>query len=180
MFHISKYAKLPLEKYRLDSVESVFELSSPHSYFMKRACCARGKSSKLPAKGVARGQSISWRVMLEAKWEEKKGFLTKATQAWSKEDLIWTVFQENQIAIRWWQQNADVISTFWILFKFIIHILKWNSDALNASSLPRAGPSLLYVWFFSNPLNDPAVWILLVPLFLDRETEIWCGYMTWP
>lgn len=81
MFHTSKYAKLPLEKYRLDSVESMFELSSPHSYFMKRAYCARGKSSKLPAKGVARGQSISWRVMLEAKWEEKKGFLTKATQA---------------------------------------------------------------------------------------------------
>lgn len=81
MFHTYKCAKLQPEKYRLDSVESMSELSSPHTYFVTRAYCDGREISKLPAKRVVRGQTIFWEVMLGAKWEGKRGFLAKATQA---------------------------------------------------------------------------------------------------
>lgn len=33
---------------------------------------------------------------------------------------------------------------------------------------------------FPSPLNDPAIWVLLTPFFMERETEIWCGCVTQP
>lgn len=33
---------------------------------------------------------------------------------------------------------------------------------------------------FSNALNNPTMWILLAPFFMDRDTDILCDYMTWP
>lgn len=44
---------------------------------------------------------------------------------------------------------------------------------------PELGQAFIYV-IFSNPLNNPAMWILLAPFFSDRDTDIRCGYMTWP
>lgn len=77
---MSEGAQLPPEKYRLDSAESPSALSSPYSPFIKRAFCASGKSAKLLVKGVVNTQNVSWRTVLEAKQEEKRGCLTDATQ----------------------------------------------------------------------------------------------------
>lgn len=81
MFHTYKCAKLQPETYRLDSVESMSELSSPHTYSVKRVYCDGREISKLPAKRVVKRQSIYWEVMLGAKWEGNRGFLAKAIQA---------------------------------------------------------------------------------------------------
>ena len=62
-------------------MESMSEFSSPRTYFVKRAYCVGREISKLPAKRVVKGQNIFWEVMLGAKWEGKRGFLAKATQA---------------------------------------------------------------------------------------------------
>ena len=81
MFHTYNCAKLQPETYRLDSVESMSELSSPHTCSVKRAYYDGREISKLQAKRVVKGQNIYWEVMLGAKWEGKKGFLAKAIQA---------------------------------------------------------------------------------------------------
>lgn len=178
MSHTSKYALLLPGKYRPDSEESVSELLSLHSFFTKRAYCANGKTSKSLDKRVARAQNIFKWSMLEAQWVEKSGLLTNGTQR-----RCWCGIApwETRLSYNDDNDNDDVIRTFWILFKFIIHVLKWNSDILNAFFFcPELSQAFFICVIFSDHFSDPVMWIWLALFFLDRETEIWRDSVTWP
>lgn len=150
-------------------MENVSEHSSPHFSFIKRACCASGKSSKLPAKGMVRVQKVGSK--LEAKWEGQRGFLINATQMHDPRGWCGLFSWETRLP-----HHDDFLNSFQIHNSYLKMKLRYTECFFSAQKWVK--PFICVI--FSNPLNNPTIWILLTPFFLDRDTDIWCGYMTWP
>lgn len=93
-------------------MESGSELSSLQS-FIKRACHASGKSSKLPAKGEARAQNIPRWSLREVKRAEKSRFLTNVIQRHGqKKSWCGLSSWEARLPFHDDSDNGDVISMF--------------------------------------------------------------------
>ena len=131
----------------LDSVKNVSEHSRPHFSFIKRACCASGTSSKLPAKGMVRVQKVG--STEEAKWEGKREFLIIATQM--HDPRSWCGLSS-------WETKLPYYDDFLNYFQIHYSYLKMKLRYTECFSSAQNWAKLFICVIFSNPLNNPAMW----------------------
>lgn len=154
-------------------MESVFELSSPHS-FMKKACCASGKSSKLPGKSAARAPGTSWGRGGGGSMQEASGRRRGDSLQMSPKGRI-----QGEVGVDCLPGKPDS-HTMMTMTMMLLVLSEFFSNSLFISSNETqicwtlhlcSELSLLY-GIFSNPPNDLAMWILLALFVLDRDPDL--------
>ena len=107
---------------------------------------------------------------LEAKWEGKWGFLINATQIMN-DPRVWSGLFSWGTRL---PHDDDFLNSFQIDYSYLKMKLRYTEHLFSAQNWVK--PFICVI--FSNPLNNPAMRILLAPFFLDRDIQ--CGYVTWP